>query len=82
MGRVDGAVKGVGGSMHLYKKENNFYGGSGIVGEQVPVGTGVAFAHKYKKDGNVCFTIYGDGAANQGAMHGMVMHIASPIQWH
>eukprot|EP00891_Asterochloris_glomerata_P009427 jgi/Astpho2/9427/fgenesh1_pm.00145_%23_12_t len=66
LGRVDGAARGLGGSMHMYKAENNFYGGEGIVGDQVPLGAGLAFAHKYRNDGSVAVTLYGDGAANQG----------------
>ena len=51
------SLQGLGGSMHMYKKEHNFYGGQGIVGAQTPVGAGLGFAHKYKKDGGVALTL-------------------------
>ena len=65
-GRSLGYSKGKGGSMHMFSKRNNFYGGHGIVGAQVPIGTGVAFTHKYINDGNICRTYIGDGAMNNG----------------
>ncbi len=68
-GRRDGYSKGKGGSMHMFSKEKGFYGGHGIVGANVPLGTGLAFAHKYREDGGVCLTYFGDGAANQGQVY-------------
>lgn len=65
-GREDGYSAGKGGSMHMFSKENNFYGGHGIVGAQVPIGTGIAFTHKYNGDKNICRTYIGDGAMNNG----------------
>ena len=65
-GRVTGYSKGKGGSMHMFSKKNNFYGGHGIVGAQVPIGTGIAFTHKFLKDKNICRTYIGDGAMNNG----------------
>ncbi len=68
-GREDGLSKGKGGSMHMFSKEKHFYGGHGIVGAQVPLGAGLAFADKYKDNKRVTFTYFGDGAANQGQVY-------------
>lgn len=64
-----GTSKGKGGSMHIFDKEHNFFGGHGIVGGQVPLGAGIAFAEKYNKTGKLCMCYMGDGAVRQGAFH-------------
>ncbi|TIX50128.1 pyruvate dehydrogenase (acetyl-transferring) E1 component subunit alpha [Alteraurantiacibacter aquimixticola] len=68
-GREAGISRGKGGSMHMFSTEHAFYGGHGIVGAQVPLGAGLAFAHKYNEDGGLCMAYFGDGAANQGQVY-------------
>jgi len=68
-GRSGGYSKGKGGSMHMFSKEKKFYGGHGIVGANVPLGAGLAFANKYRGTDAVCLTYFGDGAANQGQVY-------------
>ena len=68
-GREAGISKGKGGSMHMFSIDHGFYGGHGIVGAQVPLGAGLAFAHKYRDDGGICLAYFGDGAANQGQVY-------------
>ncbi len=68
-GRRGGYSKGKGGSMHMFSKEKFFFGGHGIVGAQVPLGTGLAFANRYRENGNVSITYFGDGASNQGQVY-------------
>jgi pyruvate dehydrogenase E1 component alpha subunit len=68
-GRATGYSKGKGGSMHMFSREKKFFGGHGIVGAQVPIGTGLAFASRYRKNDAVTLTYFGDGAANQGQVY-------------
>jgi pyruvate dehydrogenase E1 component alpha subunit len=68
-GKETGVSKGKGGSMHIFDKEHNFFGGHGIVGAQVPLGAGIGFAEKFNKTGNLCICYMGDGAVRQGAFH-------------
>ncbi len=68
-GKSTGTSKGMGGSMHIFSKEFGFYGGHGIVGGQIPLGAGIAFADKYKGNDSVTLTCFGDGAARQGSLH-------------
>lgn len=75
-GRATGYSRGKGGSMHMFSREKGFFGGHGIVGAQVPLGAGLAFAHRYRDDGKVCVCYFGDGAANQGQVY-ETMNMAS-----
>jgi len=68
-GKETGIVGGKGGSMHFFSKENKYFGGNGIVGAQIPIGAGIGFAEKYRGTDNLCVTMFGDGAARQGALH-------------
>src|SRR3974390_2545723 len=68
-GRRGGYSKGKGGSMHMFSREKNFYGGDGISGAPGPTGTGIAFANRYRDNGKGCLTYFGDGAANQGQVY-------------
>ncbi len=68
-GRIDGFSKGKGGSMHMFSTDKHFYGGHGIVGAQVPLGTGIAFAHKYRENGALSLVYFGDGSVNQGQVY-------------
>jgi len=68
-GKSTGIVKGKGGSMHFFHAPTKYFGGNGIVGAQIPIGTGIAFAEKYQETDNLCVTMFGDGASRQGALH-------------
>ncbi len=68
-GRIGGYSKGKGGSMHMFSREKNFFGGHGIVGAQVPIGAGLAFAHKYRGSDRLSLTYFGDGSSNQGQVY-------------
>jgi pyruvate dehydrogenase E1 component alpha subunit len=81
-GKVTGTSKGMGGSMHIFSKEHHFYGGHGIVGGQIPLGAGIAFADKYFNRDAVTLTYFGDGAARQGSLHetfNMAMNWKLPV---
>jgi pyruvate dehydrogenase E1 component alpha subunit len=68
-GKITGCSKGKGGSMHMFSKEHRFFGGHGIVGGQIPLGAGIAFAEQYNGTKNICVCYMGDGAVRQGALH-------------
>lgn len=81
-GKETGVSKGKGGSMHMFDKERHFFGGHGIVGAQVPLGIGIAFAEMYNKTDKLCVTYMGDGAVRQGAFHealNLAMHYKIPV---
>lgn len=81
-GKETGVSKGKGGSMHMFDKERHFFGGHGIVGAQVPLGMGIAFAEMYNKTDKLCITYMGDGAVRQGAFHealNLAMHFKIPV---
>lgn len=81
-GKATGIVKGKGGSMHFFDARNKYFGGNGIVGAQIPIGTGIAFAEKYKGTQNLCVTMFGDGASRQGALYesfNMAMNWKLPV---
>ena len=82
MGKRTGINKGKGGSMHFFSAANRYFGGNGIVGAQIPIGTGIAFAEKYRETDNLCVTMFGDGAARQGALYesfNMAMNWKLPV---
>jgi pyruvate dehydrogenase E1 component alpha subunit len=68
-GKSTGVNKGKGGSMHFFSRDHHYFGGNGIVGAQIPIGTGIALAEQYRKSDNICLTMFGDGAARQGALY-------------
>ncbi len=81
-GKATGIVKGKGGSMHFFDASRRYFGGNGIVGAQIPIGTGIAFAEKYKGTKNLCVTMFGDGAARQGSLYesfNMAMNWKLPV---
>ena len=81
-GKATGTSNGLGGSMHIFSKEHRFYGGHGIVGGQIPLGAGIAFADKYFERGGVTICYFGDGAVRQGALHetfNMAMNWKLPV---